>query len=94
MDDIIDNKLYFSGLTENIYRYRVRANKDGAKSGWSKYQEVDMQEDTNVDNLLNNENTLDNRMFDLKGARMDTPSHSGIYIIRKHRKTSKKFLIK
>lgn len=94
VDDILDNKLYFSGLTEKIYRYRVRANKDGAKSGWSKYQEVDMQEDTNVDNLLNNENTLDNRMFDLNGARMDTPSHSGIYIIRKHRKTSKKFLIK
>ena len=50
-DDILENKLYLTNLTEDIYRYRVRANISGAKSGWSPYREVNIQNESKIEEV-------------------------------------------
>lgn len=95
VDDIIDNKLFLSGLTENIYRYRVRANKGGAKSGWSMYKEVIIQGDSGIKNINNEKETSEYDLYNLNGIKIySLPKKNGMYILRQFGKPSKKIIIK
>ena len=93
VDDIIDNKLSLSELSDNIYRYRVRANKGKAKSGWSMYKEVHIQGDSGIKIINNEKETSEYDLYNLKGIKIHSlPKKKGMYILRQSRKTSKKII--
>ena len=93
-DNISDNKWFLSNLTEEMYRYRVRANMNGAQSGWSKYQEVKMSEESGMMNVESDKEMEGYDMYNLNGTKMGTLPRSGIYIMRDKKKNRKKIIIR
>ena len=78
-----------SGLTENFYRYRVRANKGGAKSGWSPYQEVNLQEGSGIQGVVHDGDMAGYDLYNLNGEKLQASPPKGIYIKRNKKRTSK-----
>lgn len=93
-DNISDNKLSLSNLTEEMYRYRVRANMNGAQSGWSKYQEVIMSDESGIMNVESDKEMKEYDLYNLNGIRVKAPCRLGIYIIKDKTGISKKVMIK
>ena len=94
VDDIIDTKLLISDLTESLYRYRVRANKNGAKSGWSKYKEVNLQEGSGLQRIMLDENLFEYELYTLGGVKSNQHPRPGVYIKRSKKGFVKKTFIK
>ena len=93
-DDILENKLYLTNLTEDIYRYRVRANISGAKSGWSPYREVNIQNESKIEEVNCDWDMPEINLYNLDGKMVTNCLQSGIYIIRHKTGTAKKVIIK
>lgn len=92
IDDIVDIKYSISELTENMYQYRVRANMNGVKSGWSKYQEVALQKESGFNDLYYNGISEEYDLFNPDGTRASVVSSPGLYIIRNRKGTTKKII--
>ena len=93
-ENILDNKLSLSNLSEEIYRYRVKTNMSGAQSGWSSYQEVNIQKESEIKDVNMDWNMPISDIYNLDGTKAKSLHQSGIYIIRCNTKTSKKVIIK
>ena len=93
-ENISDNKLSLSNLTEEMYRYRVRANMDGAQSGWSQYQEVIISEESGIMNVESDREMKEYDMYNLNGTRIKALGQMGIFIIKNKSGISKKVVIK
>lgn len=88
-DSILENKLYLTNLTEEMYRYRVRANMSGAQSGWSPYQEVNLKGESSVRNIYIDKDSMIYDVYSLNGTKVKSIIKSGIYIVRDKSGTSK-----
>lgn len=93
-ENIEDNKLSLSNLSEEIYRYRVRTNMSGIQSGWSSYQEVNIQNESEIKDVNMDWNMPISDIYNLDGTKVKFPHQPGIYIIRCNTKISKKVIIK
>lgn len=93
-ENIIDNKLPLSDLSDEIYRYRVKTNMSGAQSGWSPYKEVIIQNESGIKDVnFDRTKTLFN-VFNLGGNVLNNNPQPGIYLIRYKKGTTKKIIIK
>ena len=77
--DIKDTKFELTGLDDEIYRYRVRANLDRAYSGWSEYVVVDLRNTTVIRPSCDLGETSKYIYYDLNGVRTSF-SRAGIYL--------------
>lgn len=93
-ENIKDNRFVLSNLTEANYRYRVRAHLGGAKSAWSPYQIVNIEEEIRVRDVASDGNDYIQDYYNLRGEQMNRSSSSGIYIIRYRKGNSKKIINK
>ena len=91
-NDILENKLKLDNLTEEMYRYRVRANMGGAKSGWSPFQEVSMP--TGLDGVIYDRNRSDFSFYSINGKKLKLNSNTRLFIIMNKTGKSKKVIIK
>ena len=94
IENLTDNKYYFSDLNEEAYRYRVRANMNGAKSGWSPYYEVSLKGESKLPIVDLAKNTMVYDIYSVNGTKVNTILQSGIYIVRDKKGTSKKIIIR
>ena len=92
-NDIWENKLNIDNLTEEKYRYRVRANMGGAKSGWSSYQEVIMQNESGIKDMNFDWNMPALYLYNLDGKEVGVHSQPGIYIKKYKTGITKKIII-
>ena len=65
VDDIVGTSYNISNLSGENYQYRVRANMNGAQSGWSKYQEVIMSDESGIMNVESNKEIKEYDMYNL-----------------------------
>ena len=93
-ENIVDNKLILSNLNEKDYRYRVRAHMGGAKSGWSSYQEVTIEDELGIKDLITYDDGYKSEIYNLKGEQVNILSPLNIYIIRYEGRKPKKVIIK
>lgn len=93
IDDIVDTKLKLSDLTEDYYRYRIRANMSGASSAWSQYQNVEMKKTSGLYELDDGEQSFAPILYNLQGMKVDVDSRKGIFILRSRRGTTKKVIV-
>ena len=93
-ENIMDNKLLLSNLSEEIYRYRVKTNMGSSHSGWSSYKEVSIQNESVIKDMVFDGNMSEFYFYNLEGRKVKTPSQPGIYIIRNKTGRMKKIIIK
>lgn len=93
-DDILENKLYLNNLTEEMYRYRVRANIGNAHSGWSQYKEIDLKEGSGLHGLMRDENLFEYELYTLGGVKINKHPRPGVYIRRNKKGFVEKTIIK
>lgn len=94
VDNIAENKIVVTDLAEDIYRYRVRANHDGAYSDWSPYQEVDVKSGSGIKEVSTSIITSEYHKYNLQGIGIGISPQPGIYIIRYKGNKVKKIIIK
>lgn len=87
-EGIVDTKLNIKDLTEDSYRYRVKAICGEAESEWSEYKDVQLQ---NVSSLkeIRIETNPTSEIFNINGMRVDSCTNPGVYIIRNGNKLVK-----
>ncbi len=80
IDNIMENQYTISGLRGKKYKYRVKAEKEGAFSKWSDYQEVDVNSTNGISNIPNKGNVISPIIYNMNGVRVNCPTERGIYI--------------
>lgn len=70
------------------------ANKNGEKSGWSKYKEVNLQEGSGLQRIMRDENLFEYELYTLGGVKSNQHPRPGVYIKKNKKGFVKKTFIK
>ena len=93
-ENIEGTMLQITDLTENIYRYRVKAHLGDAESEWSQYVYVDLLNSSDIIEIGHSNNSTIDGIYNINGIKVGHVSHHGFYIVRNGNGTVKKVIIK
>lgn len=93
-ENIEGTMLQITDLTENIYRYRVKAHLGDAESEWSQYVYVDLLNSSDIIEIGQSNNSTIDGIYNINGIKVGHVSHHGFYIVRNANGTVKKVIIK
>lgn len=79
------NKHTFTNLEGRNFYYRVRANKNGASTGWSEIMNVVLLEHDGIDDIRHD--VVDNVMYDISGKKTVSSGKHGVRIDRHGKKS-------
>lgn len=87
-NNVVNTYYEFENLKATKYKFRVKASKDEAYSGWSDYIEVNLDAKDAV-GFIYDDVPGDIRVYDVFGRCVKNPTASGIYVIRKGTRAKK-----